>query len=210
MRDDPARKAEEPREDPPLASTGDVAETLPPTPSAGSPASPESWDLPGGRYHVVGEIARGGMGVVLRAVDADLQRPLAVKVMLARGGREAEDRFLEEARITGQLQHPGIPPVHDIGRLADGRPFFSMKLIEGQTLTELLRDRETPQTDLPRFLKVKALLDEGAVGRPLVITISFRHGPPAIDRNNLPWRYRPDSRGVTKRRRSSSSLSASR
>ena len=140
MQDDPARKAEQPREDPTLDSTagpGDVAETLPPTPSAGPPASSESWDLPGGRYHVVGEIARGGMGVVLRAVDADLQRPLAVKVMLAKGGREAEDRFLEEARITGQLQHPGIAPVHEIGRLADGRPFFSMKLIEGQTLTEL-------------------------------------------------------------------------
>ena len=106
MQDDPARNAEEPREDPTLDSTagpGDVSETQPYSPTAGPP-SPESWDLPGGRYHVVGEIARGGMGVVLRAIDADVQRPLAVKVMQGPATADQQQRFLEEARITGQPQ----------------------------------------------------------------------------------------------------------
>src|SRR5204863_9053055 len=52
------------------------------------------------------------------------------------------------------LQHPAIPPVHEIGRLDDGRPFFAMKLIEGRTLEHLLRDRPSPAHDLPRFVAV--------------------------------------------------------
>src|SRR5262245_19876047 len=94
------------------------------------------------------------MGVVLRAFDTSFDRPLAIKVLLSRPGPGAERRFLEEARVTGQLQHPGIPPVHELGHLADGRPYFSMKLIEGRTLAELLRQRSSPAAELPRFLKV--------------------------------------------------------
>src|SRR2546430_5934251 len=149
MSDEP-QPAEQPIE---LAqSSVDTPETL--ALGAHPAAAPSAWRLPGGRYHVLGEIAHGGMGVVLRVIDLDVQRPLAVKVLLRQYERTAADRFLEEARITGQLQHPGVPPVHEIGRLEDGRPFFSMKLIEGRTLSELLRDRPTPQTDLPRFLKI--------------------------------------------------------
>src|SRR6516165_4236234 len=109
--------------------------------------------LPGDRYRIVGEIARGGMGCVLRAYDVTFDRPLAIKILLRRSGPEAERRFFEEARVTGQLQHPGIPPAHELGRLADGRPYFSMKLIEGRTLNELLRQRPSPTSELPRFLK---------------------------------------------------------
>src|SRR5262249_20297855 len=110
--------------------------------------------LPGDRYRVVGEIARGGMGVVVRAYDASFDRPLAIKVLLSRSGAVAERPFPKEARLTGQLQHPGIPPVHELGRLADGRPYFSMKLIEGRTLADLLRQRSSPAAELPRFLKI--------------------------------------------------------
>src|SRR5262245_21826908 len=95
-------------------------------------------DLPTvvGRYRIEGEIGRGGMGTVLRAHDPDLNRTLAVKVLLDRheDRLDLERRFLEEAQLTGQLQHLGIPPVHEVGRLADGRPFFSMKLVKGRTL----------------------------------------------------------------------------
>jgi serine/threonine-protein kinase len=109
-----------------------------------------------GRYLLEGEIACGGMGGVLRARDPELNRPLAVKVLLERhrGDPELERRFQEEAQITGQLQHPGIPPVHEVGTLADGRPFFAMKLIEGRTLAELLHERSGPGEDLPRFLDI--------------------------------------------------------
>src|SRR5262249_21886773 len=66
----------------------------------------------------------------------------------------AESRFLEEARITSRLQHPGIPPVHEFGRLDDGRPFLAMKLIEGRTLHELLKQRASPANDQPRFVAI--------------------------------------------------------
>ena len=114
------------------------------------------WSIPGGRYRVLHEIGRGGMGVVFRAYDTAFERTLAIKVLRPVKGAQAdaERRFVKEAKITGQLQHPGIPPAHEVGRLADGRPYFSMKLIEGRTLTALLSERASPQTDLPRFLKV--------------------------------------------------------
>jgi serine/threonine-protein kinase len=63
-------------------------------------------------------------------------------------------RFVEEARIAGQLQHPGIVPVYDLGRFPDRRPFFTMKLVQGRTLAELLAQRRHPGHDLPRFLKI--------------------------------------------------------
>ena len=61
-------------------------------------------------------------------------------------------RFVDEARIAGQLQHPGIPMVHDLGTLPDGRPLLAMKLIKGRTLEALLRDRLDPATDRGRFV----------------------------------------------------------
>ncbi|MBI1915434.1 MAG: serine/threonine protein kinase [Planctomycetes bacterium] len=107
-------------------------------------------------YEVRGLLGRGGMGEVFRAHDPAFDRPLALKVMLAELAHrpEAESRFVAEARITGRLQHPGIPPVHEIGRLDDGRPFLAMKLIEGRTLHELLEERSTRSRDLPRFVAI--------------------------------------------------------
>jgi tetratricopeptide (TPR) repeat protein/tRNA A-37 threonylcarbamoyl transferase component Bud32 len=89
-----------------------------------------------------GQIARGGMGTVYLAHDEALHRQVAVKVLQPRllGHPAAAARFLEEAQITAQLQHPGVPPVHLVGTLPDGRPFLAMKLIRGQTLAALLAD----------------------------------------------------------------------
>jgi serine/threonine-protein kinase len=132
---------------------------LPPDPtnshSAGEKAD-EAATVLLGRYQLLEEIGRGGMGVVFRARDPSLNRPLAVKVLLEkhRGLAELEGRFLEEAQVTGQLQHPGVPPVHEVGRLEDGRPFFAMKLVQGQTLATLLRTSHNPAADRSRFLAV--------------------------------------------------------
>src|SRR5262245_51386722 len=94
---------------------------------------------PGCRYVLGEEIARGGMGCVLHAHDTMLGRDLAVKVLLDQhGGRpDVVARFYEEARVCGQLQHPGVVPVHDLGTLPDGRPFIAMKLVKGRTLALL-------------------------------------------------------------------------
>src|SRR5262249_18594378 len=85
----------------------------------------------GDRYQLQGEIARGGMGAVLRGRDIALGRDLAVKVLLPKYADRPEvaRRFLEEAQVGAQLQHPGVVPVYDIGRFGD-RPFFTMKLIK--------------------------------------------------------------------------------
>jgi serine/threonine-protein kinase len=95
------------------------------------------------------------MGAVYRARDPDLGRPLAVKVLREDlAGDAAARRFVEEARIAGQLQHPGVPPVHEVGRTADGRPFIAMKLVRGRTLADLLAGRKAPSDDLPRFVSI--------------------------------------------------------
>jgi tetratricopeptide (TPR) repeat protein/tRNA A-37 threonylcarbamoyl transferase component Bud32 len=138
-------------------------------------------DLPPGSriagYEIIEEIDRGGRGIVYRVRDAELNRSLAVKVLLPklRDDADAVRRFIEERQITAQLQHPGIVPVHSVGNLPDGRPYFAMKLVEGKTLAALLEERvraTSPQrrqgrdeegledsahptkTDLPRFLSI--------------------------------------------------------
>ncbi len=112
-------------------------------------------EVTGDRYQLSGEIARGGMGAVLRGRDVDLGRDLAVKVLLEKYANRPEvaRRFIEEAQIGGQLQHPGVVPVYDIGRFGD-RPFFTMKLVKGLTLQALLGKRESPAEDRPRLLGI--------------------------------------------------------
>ncbi len=109
-----------------------------------------------GRYQLHGEIARGGMGVVLKGRDVDLGRDVAVKVLLEkhRDSPEMVRRFVEEAQIAGQLQHPGIIPVYELGRLPDERLYIAMKLIRGRTLAALLESRSDANDDQPRYLAI--------------------------------------------------------
>jgi serine/threonine-protein kinase len=121
-------------------------------------ADPES-DIIGpiaGRYDRGERIARGGMGIIYKAHDRQLNRTVAVKVMRSKymDRQDLLRRFLSEARISGRLQHPGIVPVYDVGVLADTRPFIAMKLIEGQTLAKLLRERSSPSDNQAHFLKI--------------------------------------------------------
>ena len=108
------------------------------------------------RYQLLGEIARGGIGAILKGRDMDLGRDLAVKVLLEkhRDHPEMVRRFVEEAQIGGQLQHPGIVPVHELGRFPDGRLYIAMKLVRGQTLAALLESRSSPADDRPRFVAI--------------------------------------------------------
>lgn len=109
-----------------------------------------------GRYRLIREIGRGGMGVIHHAYDEDLRRDVALKVLRERHADHEGmlHRFLEEAQIGGQLQHPGIVPVYEMGLTPNGEPFFSMKLVRGRTLAALLADRESPAEDRGRFLGI--------------------------------------------------------
>jgi serine/threonine protein kinase len=122
-----------------------VVESLPgirTTPHVGAvtpvPPVPPTADLPQvPGYELSDEVGRGGMGVVFRARDLSLDRDVAVKLL--QDGYSADSqvgrRFTDEARITAQLQHPGVPAVYRVGALPDGRPFLAMKLIKGRTLS---------------------------------------------------------------------------
>jgi serine/threonine-protein kinase len=109
-------------------------------------------------YAPLGRIDAGGMGVVWRVRDLQFERPLAVKVIKAplRDNPLAVHRFLAEARITGQLAHPSVVPVHAMGRLPDGRLYYTMKLVEGQTLAALLRGRPSPASRHAEVVQVFA------------------------------------------------------
>jgi tRNA A-37 threonylcarbamoyl transferase component Bud32 len=126
--------------------------TTAPTPRGAAPQAPQ--DTP--RYRFEAFLARGGMGEVWRGCDTVLARDVALKVLREPlfGDGEARARFEEEARHVSQLEHPSIVPVYDLGELRDGRPFLVMKLINGQTLAELLAARATPAEDLSRWVEV--------------------------------------------------------
>jgi serine/threonine protein kinase len=112
-------------------------------------------DLTGTRYELVGEVARGGMGVVYRARDRELGRDIALKVIsVAAADGDTAARLRREARILARLEHPGIVPVHDVGELPDGRVFYAMKLVSGRRLDELLRDGVPLRERLRLLLRV--------------------------------------------------------
>jgi serine/threonine protein kinase len=112
-------------------------------------------DLSGTRYRLLGQIARGGMGVVYAAEDEKLERRVALKVLEVPGAEgELANRLMREARVLARLEHPGIVPVHDVGTLADGRVFYTMKFVEGQRLDKYLDRVESIPDKLRIFLRV--------------------------------------------------------
>ena len=93
------------------------------------------------RYEIVGELGRGGMGVVYRARDPVLNREVAVKLISSTDlTTELEERFQREAQVVGQMDHPAIVPIHDLGR-HEGSLFFVMPVVGGTNLSRLLRDQ---------------------------------------------------------------------
>ena len=135
--------------------------------------------LNGQRYRFAHELGRGGMGIVYAGYDGLLERDLVLKVLnpTDQDNPEAVRRFLAEARICGSLQHPGVVPIHDMGRLHDERPFFSMKRVEGKTLCEWLASRNDPTMDQARFLSIFTQVCQ---------TIAYAHSQQVIHRDLKP------------------------
>jgi serine/threonine-protein kinase len=122
----------------------------PPSSVDAAPQSQAPLPEAGDRYELLGVIGRGGMGEVQRVRDRVLGRVLVRKVIHAElAGEVPLERFLAEARVTAALEHPGIVPVHDLVRTADGRPAFTMKEVEGRTLSALITERGPRPTGEP-------------------------------------------------------------
>jgi serine/threonine-protein kinase len=151
--------------------------------SDGDATAPIVTPLPGikrsGRYTVAGEIARGGMGVILKGHDTDLGRDVAMKTLHEQHADNPSvlARFIEDAQIGGQLQHPGIVPVYELGKGDDGRPFFTMKLVKGRTLSALLTERQDLAQQRRRFLAIFEAVSQ---------TIAYAHSRGVIHRDLKP------------------------
>ena len=119
----------------------------------------------GQRFRVLRPHARGGLGAVFVALDAELHREVALKQILDSHADDptSRQRFLIEAEITGGLEHPGIVPVYGLGTYADGRPYYAMRFIRGDSLKEAIERfhaHEAPKTTIPgrRSLELRKLL----------------------------------------------------
>ena len=104
------------------------------------------------KYEEVSKLGKGGVGEVVRVLDRDLKREVAMKRLLSQSsGDDSLIRFVEEAQATGQLEHPNIVPVHDLGVDAEGRVYFTLKLVQGAALKKVIQGRND-----------NAILDESA------------------------------------------------
>lgn len=116
-----------------------------------------------GEYEILEEIARGGMGVVFKAKQRQLQRIVALKMILA--GKLADnadvERFQREARAAGRLKHANIVPVHEVGQ-HDGHHYFTMDFIEGDSLAAEIRDESLPPKKAAELVKAVAVAIEFA------------------------------------------------
>jgi len=118
-------------------------------------AAADAPDLGGTRYQLVSKLGQGGMGGVFQVEDQVLERQVALKVLsIADPKGTLSERLLQEARIIARLEHPGIVPVHDAGTLPDGRPYYTMKLVQGQRLDAHVVSVTTLTDRLRLFLRI--------------------------------------------------------
>lgn len=130
-------------------------------------------------------IAQGGMGTILEADDCKFGRKIAVKVMrLDRGASEEQkQRFIQEAAVLGRLEHPNIVPVHDLGRDSGGELYYSMKLVKGVTLQDILDDlREEKPEALAHYTLNRLLM----IFRKICDALAFAHAQKIIHRDLKP------------------------
>lgn len=131
------------------------------------------------RYEVLQEVGRGGLGVIWQVHDRQTKRMLAIKCLRdqATAAPQAVARLQREAVLTGQLQHPGIPPIYESGRLDSGEYYFSMKLIEGRTLESILASRVSAADEQDRCLDIFLQVSQ---------TIAYAHERSVIHRDIKP------------------------
>jgi tetratricopeptide (TPR) repeat protein/tRNA A-37 threonylcarbamoyl transferase component Bud32 len=154
--------------------------TSPAAPGAYPPQMPQ---VRSGRYALKRFHAQGGMGEVWLAEDCEINRPVALKKI--RSGRSnLRERFLLEAQITGQLEHPGVVPVHELGADENGEPFYVMRFIQGRTLEDVIEKYHgTDAGEVPREVQHLRLLQ---VFINLCQTVAYAHNRGVIHRDLKP------------------------
>lgn len=127
------------------------------------------------RYEHQGEHARGGLGRIVKAEDRSLLRVVAIKELLHESPTAAA-RFMREALITARLEHPGIVPIYEAGRWPTGGPYYTMRLVSGRTLKEVVRSHESLQERLSLLSNVIAVAE----------TIAYAHSEGVLHRDVKP------------------------
>ncbi len=165
-----------------VADTDDGA-SLAPAQSVVMEVLPEDVCFNHSGYEIGQLIGRGGMGAVLEAEDASLQRKVAMKVLPQGDSSGDVLRFINEARITGRLEHPHIVPVHTLGADEHGLPFYTMKLVRGSTLKEVLNGLAHGEEDAIRSHPLSSLL---TIFQKVCDGIRFAHSQNIIHRDLKP------------------------
>jgi WD40 repeat protein/serine/threonine protein kinase len=109
-----------------------------------------SIEEPKERYQIEREFARGGLGRVMLAKDKKLERVVAIKELL-NPNEKMKERFFQEVKLTARLEHPSIVPIHDLGVLPNGEPFYAMKLVDGRSFDKVIAEQKTLEGRLALF-----------------------------------------------------------
>ena len=146
----------------------------------------KSVEITGGRKYLLRRvIAEGGMGVIYEAEDIDCRRIVALKVLSRKPGRSAKDvlRFIAEAQVTSQLEHPNIVPIHELGMDSRGRVFYTMKYIRGRTLAGVLAEIRNGHRPTIEQFPLSRLLN---VFQKICDAVAFAHARNVIHRDIKP------------------------
>ena len=137
------------------------------------------------KYELIGAIGQGGMGEVVLVHDRDLRREVAMKLIRPEyaASPDMQRMFVAEAQATSQLEHPGIPPVHDIGLTPDGKVYFTLKVVRGRTLAHLLKDLFLGATETRQVWNLHKLV---SVLERVAEAVHFAHERAVIHRDLKP------------------------
>ena len=170
--------------------------------SVGSKSANNIGEIRGGRFVLLREYARGGMGIIYEAHDRELFRTVAVKELQDQfvENDDLHIRFSREAEITGKLEHPGIPPVYTVGEYANGRPYYAMKLITGESFaTAIERFHRNTANGIPGASDFDSVEFRQLLSHVLDLcnTIDFAHRKGYLHRDIKPSNIHIDRFGET-------------
>ncbi len=163
---------------PPPGGRGSVPRPFPKRDSPGGPSL-------GMRYAYQEELGRGGQGTIISAFDRDVGRTVALKVLRQDASKSMSvlERFLGEAQVTGQLEHPNIVPVHGMGRLPDGTVYYTMKRVEGRSLDQILRGIRKADPEISTHYTLQRLL---SILQQVCLGMDYAHARGVIHRDLKP------------------------